>query len=331
MAKPIKRGRTWRVEICVAGVRESFSAPHRATCEIWAADRRRELLAIASGQVVGGKTLAQALERFSAEVSANRRGARWEQVRLKSWAEKITLAGLPLSEITPELIAEWRDERLKTVKPGSVLRDFALLSAVFEHCRREWRWITSNPLRDVRKPSPPKSRERRVTDAELELIHAQLGDDVRSVRGRIWLAAVFALHTGMRVGEICALQWRDVGEKSCRVTGEALGAGKTDQAARDVPLDSTARQTLKQLHGLCEESVFLLKKGSVDALWRMYVKAAGLSDLHFHDLRHECVTRIAGANKLDVMSLARMIGHADTKMLLRYYNPSADDLADRLG
>ena len=55
--------------------------------------------------------------------------------------------------------------------------------------------------------------------------------------------------------------------------------------------------------------------------------ATQIPDLHFHDSRAE-VWRLSG--KLDVMELTRVIGHRDLKSLLIYYNPSADDLADRL-
>ena len=338
MAKPIKRGKTWRVEVCAGGVRESATFPHRATAEQWAADRRRELLAMARGQVIPGKTLRHALERWRDEIAPKRRGWAHETKRITAWCKPVgesdaalECVDTPLERLTSQMLAEWRDKRLKAVSAGSVLRDFSLLSAIMEHARREWKWLTHNPCKDVRKPASPPSRERRVSDAEMELLRQQLGEDVRTVRGRIWLAARFALLTGMRVGEITALTWADVSPKSVAVTGKEAGAGKTLQAIRAVPLSIEARGLIDRLRGLENHSVFLLRKPSVDTLFRRAVVAAGLVDLHFHDLRHEFVTRVAGSNLLDVMSLARVVGHADPKMLLKYYNPSADDLADRLG
>ena len=55
---------------------------------------------------------------------------------------------------------------------------------------------------------------------------------------------------------------------------------------------------------------------------------AKIEDLTFHDSRHEACTRLA--RKIDVLDLARMIGHRDLRSLMTYYNPSASEIADRL-
>ena len=336
MARPVKRGKTWRVEVCAGGIRDSATFAHRATAEQWAATRRAELLAASRGQIVAGKTLADALQRFAAELCPGRRGGHFEQTRITAWCKPaaaspaaMPFVGLPLDRITSDAIGDWRDARLRIVSAGSVLRDLGLLSAVIEAARREWKWCAINPVRDVRKPPAPRGRSVRVSDADLERVRAQLGDDVRTVSGRIYWAARFAVATGMRVGEICALAWPDVSDKVARVAGTAPGAGKTDRARRDVPLSTDARAILAQLRGVSAGAVFALRKASVDTLWRRSARAAGLAGVHFHDLRHEAISRLAG--KIEVMALARMVGHADPKMLLRYYHPCAEDLADRLG
>lgn len=75
-------------------------------------------------------------------------------------------------------------------------------------------------------------------------------------------------------------------------------------------------------------TVFNLHPGARDTLWRQARKAAGIADLHFHDARAEAVWRLS--KKLDVLELARVIGHRNPASLMLYYNTSADDLADRL-
>ena len=73
---------------------------------------------------------------------------------------------------------------------------------------------------------------------------------------------------------------------------------------------------------------FDLHAGSRDTLWRQAVKRAGIKDLHFHDSRAEAIWRLS--KKLDVLELARVIGHRDIKSLMLYYATDADGLADRL-
>ena len=66
-----------------------------------------------------------------------------------------------------------------------------------------------------------------------------------------------------------------------------------------------------------------------DALFRKSRDRCELPNLHFHDARAEAIWRLS--KKLDVMELARVIGHRDLKSLLLYYQTSADELAAKLG
>lgn len=73
---------------------------------------------------------------------------------------------------------------------------------------------------------------------------------------------------------------------------------------------------------------FALTGAQIDSLWRKYRDRAGIVGLRFHDLRHLAVTRLS--KKLDILALARMIGHRNIKMLQVYYNESAESIAERL-
>lgn len=76
------------------------------------------------------------------------------------------------------------------------------------------------------------------------------------------------------------------------------------------------------------ESLFALSASSLDANFRKIKKAACIDALTFHDTRHEAITRLA--KKLDVLELARMVGHRDLRMLMIYYNETAANLAVKL-
>ena len=126
----------------------------------------------------------------------------------------------------------------------------------------------------------------------------------------------------MRSGEILALEWREVGDKS--VTLKATKNGDV----RRVPMTARAREIIALLPRT-ERPVFDLDAGSRDALFRRARDAAGITDLHFHDSRAEAIWRLS--KRLDVLELARVIGHRDLKSLMFYYDADADELADRLG
>ena len=67
---------------------------------------------------------------------------------------------------------------------------------------------------------------------------------------------------------------------------------------------------------------------SLDKLWRKIRNRAGIADLHFHDSRHEAVTRLS--KKLNVLELARMTGHKDIRELMTYYEDDAEEVAGKL-
>ncbi|MGZ7172300.1 site-specific integrase [Burkholderia gladioli] len=167
----------------------------------------------------------------------------------------------------------------------------------------------------------------------------------------IWLA----VETAMRRGEIVSLQWENVDLKR-RVAH--LPATKNGDA-RDVPMSSravTVLQALKDSHDAkCnpteddesdadrvfeirgdavtrafERAVTRARKIYVDECRAAKLKPDGtfLTDLRFHDLRHEATSRLASI--FPMHELTKITGHKDPRMLMRYYHPRAEDLAKKL-
>ncbi len=96
---------------------------------------------------------------------------------------------------------------------------------------------------------------------------------------------------------------------------------------RDVPLSGEAIRILEQIR-TDTESVFNLEASQIDVNFRKAKDRCMIEDLHFHDTRHLAITRLA--SKLDVLELARMVGHKDLRQLMVYYNKTAEDLAKKL-
>lgn len=321
MASYRKRGRTWRAELYIDGKRESQSFPMKAEAVAWATQREAELV----GAEIPDKLLQEALRKYAREVSPKHKGERWELARL-GLLERDKIAGIKLAKLKAGDMAEWRDRRLKDVQPASVAREMNLLKSVLEIARKEWGWIRVNIMRDVARPTPPPSRRRRITADEVGRLKFAFGLDAglisETATQRTGLAFLFALETAMRSGEIVGMRWPDVRPKSVRLPATKNGD------VREVPLSPYAREILAVLpkdDGL----VFGLDDALRDALWRKARDRCQFEDLHFHDSRAEAIWRLS--KKLDVMELARVIGHRDLKSLMIYYATSADELADRLG
>lgn len=333
MATYRKRGDGWRAEVARLGVRDSATFDTKAQAVEWATKREAEIL---EGKGVGAtkvaKTLNDAIDRYKVEVAPTKRGGRWEVVRLDLFKRTIDFVGERIGKINPDMIASWRDKRLQMVKSSSVNRELNLLSAVFEIARLEWKWLVHNPVQEIRRPKNPKPRDRRISDMEIRMMVRALGCDPEQLQTPtckshyIALAFMLAIETGMRQGEILGLTWGKVFLSQRYVTLEDT----KNSDRRNVPLSTKAVEILMALPaGSPDEHCFKVSSASADALWRKARAKAKVQDLHFHDSRHEAVTRLS--KKLEVLELARMIGHRDLKSLMVYYNATATELAQKLG
>jgi integrase len=320
MASIRRRGASFRAEIYKDGNRESATFPTRREAAAWALQREAEL----GGERLPDHTVGDALQRFVREVTPARRGARWERVRAQSLGRD-PLAGTLLRNLGATQLAEWRDRRLGEVGPATVRRDLTFLSAIFRKCVREWRWLRSNPVPEIDKPPAPPPRRRRISADEIERVVLALGYDggePANASQRTALAFLFALETAMRAGEILGLTWENVSPRSVLLPRTKNG----DQ--RKVPLSSRAREILDLLPRGAP-TCFDVDPAVRDALFRKARDRAGVQNLHFHDSRAEAIYRLS--KKLDILELARVIGHRDVRSLMFYYEADADELALKLG
>lgn len=324
-----QRGK-WRAEIEKAGVRKSATFLTKAEATNWAAAEEAAILAGTRGQYPR-KTLGDALDEYERRVSVHKKGARHEGLRMQALRRDFPeLSGKILSEITtPDLVA-WRDARLQTVTPGSVQRDINLLRNVFAVARDEWHWCGQNPFTGMRMPGDNPARQRRVKPAEAKAICRWLGyrtGVVETKQQEVALAFLLSLRSGMRVGEILALtdQNVDLDKRVARVPHKTQHiTGKP----RAVPLTKHAVRLLRVLAGR-KGPLFTVTAASLDALFRKARTNVGIDDLHFHDARAEALTRLS--RKVDPLTLARISGHKDLKILMEvYYREEAEAIAARL-
>ena len=130
----------------------------------------------------------------------------------------------------------------------------------------------------------------------------------------------------MRRGELLNLTWEHV-DLDLRVAH--LNMTK-NEPKRDVPLSSEAINLLRSLPHDISGKVFPLTAAALRGLWNRACRRKGITDLHFHDLRHEAPSRFFEKG-LNVMEVATITGHKDLRMLQRYTHLRAEDLAKKLG
>ena len=238
----------------------------------------------------------------------------------------------------------------RPVGAKSIRNYVGTLSALLGFAERKG-WLASNVAHRVDLPGVERSEDIRYLEP----------DDVTTLADRVepgpYQALDRALYltaamTGLRLGELVALRWRDIDWTAGRVRvrqnyvlGE-FGTPKSRRSTRSVPLNDQVAGELDRLHKASrwkgdDELVFsdqlhadatgarVLDKAAVLRRYRKALKAAKLDESHrFHDLRHSFGTRCAAAG-VPMRTLQEWMGHRDIETTQRYadYAPSADEAA----
>jgi integrase len=312
VAHIVKRGERWRAEVCVERKRRAKTF-----------GTKREAIAWANGQeedgILAQHSFRDALKKYK-PIAEGHKGSQAEVSRLKS-LEAVDWIDTPLERITASMITAWRDKRLGQVAPVSVRREMIIMGAMFKLAVREWGWLRDSPLSKVTKPRPGPARQRGVSDQEITDMQAALGK--MAAGPQVFALFALSIETGMRLSEMLSLRWVDVTEKAVRLRQTKNGE------ARTVPLSPKAREIIEARRGIDPDDVFTVAANVASHSFGRARDTTPHKTLHFHDARSEAITRLS--KRLDVLQLARMIGHRDLKSLMIYYAETPEAIADRLG
>jgi len=276
--------------------------------------------------------LLELFTRYSDTVSVLKRGAAKESVLIKALM-RFPLAKVRADELTARDIANFRDERLKTVTGSTVCRELNLISAVLNHAKMEWCMTLDNPCSSIRRPAQNKGRERTLSqDEEKRLIEACSLSEMHRQDSRTseasWVltraAIQLALESAMRRGELLKLKWCDVDLTKRTLTLRETKNGEV----RVVPLTPKALDVLQNLPRT-NELVFPISESTLHHNFGNACTRANLSEFKFHDLRHSATSRLCRLVP-NVVELSRITGHKTLGMLNRYYHVSAEELAIKL-
>jgi integrase len=192
------------------------------------------------------------------------------------------IARFSLDKLSPNVVSGYRDDRLKCVSPPAMRRELAVLQHCLEVAKNEWGVAPQqNAVAKIKKPAHGKAKERRITVEDLERLRTALAKRRNRLLSNI---IQFAIHTGMRRGEILRMRWGDINFDACTVLLEDTKNGES----RTVPLSSLAIAALPatDVRGT-DEQVFPMSPNAVRLAWERLKRSAGIEDLHFHDLRHK--------------------------------------------
>lgn len=227
---------------------------------------------------------------------------------------KAAFSATPLSEITPTALEAYQAQRWEVkadgtqAADGTVNRELQVLSHMFRKAIA-WKLATSNPVLGLERRAEPKGRTRYLTADEEARLLAVLPAKYHAVT-RV------AVLTGLRMGELRALLWKDVdlGPKPFLT----VLRGKS-QRTEHVPLNSDAVAVLRSLEKQQGKGplVFPTMPAHLSDMFKRYALRGELQDVTFHTLRHTFCSRLvqAGVPLRMVQVLAR---HSNIEVTERY-------------
>lgn len=266
-------------------------------------------------------TLADLVARYRDTITPNKRTALYERIMLNAFLRR-PICSKRLSELRTADFAAYRDERLRVIKASSLSRELTPIRHLFEVARKEWGLpIQTNPLADLSIQGADQRRERRLRAGELE----RLLSAANLSRNPVLVPVVlFALATGMRRSEILAMRWTHID-----LPAQALLIPTTKNGhARTIPLAPDACKLLS-VTTPSQGRVFPISANALRLSWERLRKRAKIDDLHFHDLRHEAISRFFEAG-LSTPEVALISGHRDARMLFRYTHPMRTQILAKL-
>ncbi len=247
-------------------------------------------------------------------------------LRLAPWFGAMAVRSVTdgtLRRVRRELLQSPRERGRGKRSYAIVNREMAIVRRWFTIAKRE-RWISTNPFGDgepLIRMKLERERRRTLSDAEeLRLLSVCAG---RTAHLRPMI--IVAVDTGLRWSEQARLEWRDIGWDS----GEIAVRDTKSEIDRTVGMTERVVEALRAIEsarmesGDHDQSSPIFPLGSVKSAWSTVRGAAGVSDLHWHDLRHTCGSRLAAAG-FSLAEIGRILGHSQPSTTYRYANALSD-------
>lgn len=268
-------------------------------------------------------TLAQVLDRYRREVLPTKAPSTQPNYRIHlAWWES-QLGTLRLADLRADRIDTCRDLLTQAGKsPATVTRYLASLAAALTAAVRLWHWLPASPLAQVHKPTVSNERTRFLTEDELARLLTACRE---STSPDLLLAVMLAISTGARQGEILNLRWRDLDLERGIITLRAGIETTTKGGSRGVALAAEVAPLLRDRAAAGVDPAALVfpsrvtRRHPIDLRkpFETALARAGITDFHWHDLRHSAASFLAvdGASLLEIGAI---LGHRNPSTTKRY-------------
>lgn len=240
-----------------------------------------------------------------------------------------------IAEITQTSIYQFIHDKQNSGLSNRYITDILILmKSVFKCAARTYHVI--NPMEDIVMPKKQRAEIRLLTETEEQ----KLMQIVMSNQNLTTLGIVLAKLTGLRIGELCALQWEDVDlekriltvkktiqriqvKDGSQKTKLVITEPKSETSKRSIPIPECIIGFLRKFQGKADEYMLSGTEKPIEPRTMQYrfatiLKNGNLPSVHFHALRHMFASKCVKLG-FDIKSLSEILGHSGVEITLNRY------------
>lgn len=240
------------------------------------------------------------------------------------------LSYFPIGKITTEDIVSYSDDLLNSnLSPKTVNCILMTINQIFKYAKEMYGF------------KPPKIRYVKDIKREMRVLSAaeqsRLERYLKAEPDNYKTGMLFALYTGVRIGELCAIKWGDIRDGTVKINktmhrlkdehGKSvvmIDKPKTESSNRTIPLPDFLNEIVENMRGddesffLSSERVLRVEPRLMQKRFKKAAEDCGLEGVTFHTLRHTFATRCIECG-FDAKTLSEILGHSDVKTTLNRY------------
>ena len=250
---------------------------------------------------------------------------------------KNEIGGYPVVYLTPVILKKFADKKQESgLSPQTVNSILTFIGGCLKYANRQYGIAQTNI---IYLKTPTKEMRVLSRDEQQRLVRFLLEDtDIYK------LGILVALYTGVRIGELCALQWKDIQDGTIRInktmqrlsTGNGteviVGEPKTPTSNRIIPLPSFLTAEVEKFRRINENMRFLsnlthttIEPRVMQYHFHRYLEILDIPKANFHCLRHTFATMCVEKN-FELKSLSEILGHRTINVTMNRYVHSSIEL-----